>query len=117
MREVWMNNMLDFTAEIQEILKVIERKGVGVLATSAEGIPTTRMVSVVVIDGKIVFQTSTALEKYQQIAQNRHVAMDFTNINMQGVAFIRDGQALEHEDFVAKFKEKHESSYNAYTKM
>lgn len=100
-----------------KVMRHIAQKGVGVLATSYQDVPTTRMVSVVVYDDKIAFQTSTKLEKYAQLSQNSAVALNFTNINIQGRAVIQTGQVLTHQKFITCFQEKHPGSFEAYSQM
>jgi general stress protein 26 len=100
-----------------EVMAHIEKKGTGVLATSYQDVPMTRMVSFVVYDGKLAFQTSHKLEKYTQIAQNPRVSLNFTNINIQGKATIQEGQAIQHEQFMTLFQKQHQGSYEAYSKM
>ncbi|GHU41772.1 hypothetical protein FACS1894193_06120 [Bacilli bacterium] len=109
-----MDNFQDYYAKV---MAHIAKKGVGVLATTDQNVPMTRMVSFVVYDDKIAFQTSKKLEKYVQIANNSAVALNFTNINIQGKAQIQSGQVLTHEKFRTLFQEKHQGSFDAYSHM
>ncbi|MGO2939761.1 MAG: pyridoxamine 5'-phosphate oxidase family protein [Pseudolactococcus laudensis] len=109
-----MDNFQDYYAKV---MAHIAKKGVGVLATANQNVPMTRMVSFVVYDDKIAFQTSKKLEKYVQIATNSAVALNFTNINIQGKARIQSGQVLTHEKFRALFQEKHQGSFDTYSHM
>ena len=99
------------------MMNQIKKKPTGVLATSLNDEPTTRMLSIVVYDNKIAFQTSTKLIKFSQIQQNSNVSLCFTNINIQGEAKIVDQQVLKNEKFTSLFEEKHKSSYATYSHM
>lgn len=101
----------------EQVMTYIEKKGIGVLATADKNVPSTRMVSFVVYDGKLAFQTSCQLSKYQEIAQNAQVAVNFTAINIQGRAVIQADQVMTHEKFVTLFQEKHLDSFETYSHM
>ena len=53
-----------------------------VLSTSADGIVSSRMMSVVLIDGKFFFQTDKELRKYSQLKNNKNVALCIDNIQI-----------------------------------
>jgi uncharacterized pyridoxamine 5'-phosphate oxidase family protein len=109
-----MDNFQDYYAKV---MAYIAKKGVGVLATADQNVPMTRMVSFVVYDEKIAFQTSHKLDKYIQIANNAAVALNFTHINIQGKARIQSGQVLTHQKFRTLFQKKHPGSFDAYSHM
>lgn len=99
------------------VMQQIDKKGIGVLATSAQDMPSTRMMSFVIYDGKIAFQTSYKLHKFEQIEQNKRVSLCFSNINITGTAQIDHRQALENQQFIAHFEKKHHNSFIAYSSM
>ena len=109
--------MLEFNIYFEQVLQQIEKKGVGVLATTYNALPKTRMVSFVTYEDSIAFQTSSKLEKYAQISQNDNIALCFSNINIQGKARIEEGKAINNKKFIELYKVKHHSSYKAYSKM
>lgn len=105
-----------FADELEKVLAKIAKRGVAVLATSAEDRVTARPVSVVVYDGKIAFQTSTKLLKYQQMQKNQRVALCVDNIQIEGTAVLGLRPA-ENMRFSEIYKEKHLGSYNNYSHM
>lgn len=105
-----------FEAELEKVLAKVAKRGIVVLSTSAENYVTSRPISVVVYDGKIVFQTSTKLLKYQQIQKNQQVAMCVDNIQIEGTAVL-GGPPVEDNHFSQAYKEKHLGSYNNYSHM
>ncbi|MDR2709116.1 MAG: pyridoxamine 5'-phosphate oxidase family protein, partial [Elusimicrobiota bacterium] len=58
------------------------------LASSVHNHPTVRLVSYIVNDRKIFFQTGTDLVKYKQICENNNVALCIDNIQIEGIANI-----------------------------
>lgn len=105
-----------FEDELEKVLAKVAKRGIAVLATSAEDRVTSRPVSVVVYDGKIAFQTSTKLLKYQQIQKNQQVALCVDNIQIEGRAVI-GVRPPEDVHFSKLYKEKHLGSYNNYSHM
>ena len=55
-----------------------------VLATALAEKVTARMMSVVVLEEKLYFQTDITFRKYQQIRSNPHVALCADNIQIEG---------------------------------
>ena len=105
-----------FEEEILEIEKILSKSKIGVLATSMNDKVTARSMSIVNSGITILFQTDKKMEKITQIMKNNKVAMCINNIQIEGIAKIR-GKASEDKAFIELFKERHESSYKAYTHM
>ena len=55
-----------------------------VLSTSENDRVSSRMMSVVRIDGEFYFQTDRKLRKYHQLSANPHVALCIDNIQIEG---------------------------------
>ena len=64
-----------FSEKMQSLLADFGKGRKMVLSTSAEGLVSSRMMSVVQLDGIFYFQTDMTMKKYRQIAQNHHVAL------------------------------------------
>ncbi|MGL4697986.1 pyridoxamine 5'-phosphate oxidase family protein [Enterococcus larvae] len=105
-----------FENELKKVLAKVAKRGVAVLATSAADHVSSRPVSVVVYDEKIVFQTSTKLLKYQQIQKNQQVALCVDNIQIEGTAVL-GGRPSEDHRFSEAYREKHLGSYTNYSHM
>ena len=54
-----------------------------VLSTAEKNIVSSRMMSVIQINGKLYFQTDKTFRKYRQIAQNPSVALCIDNIQIE----------------------------------
>ena len=87
-----------------------------VLSTSANGIVSSRMMSVVLINGKFFFQTDKELRKYSQLQNNKNVALCIDNIQIEGVSE-EIGHPLNNMDFCEAFKSCFKGSYDAYTSL
>lgn len=85
-----------------------------VLSTSADNIVSSRMMSVVLIDGLFYFQTDADFKKYKQLIVNPNVALCVDNIQIEGVAE-ELGLPVENQRFCEHFKECYKGSYDAYT--
>ena len=87
-----------------------------VLSTSAKDKVSSRMMSVVQIDGKFYFQTDKKLRKYRQISVNQNVALCIDNIQIEGVCK-EIGSPLDNDVFCNAFRECYKGSYDAYTSL
>ena len=85
-----------------------------VLSTSENNRVSSRMMSVVQIDGIFYFQTDATLNKYHQIKSNHNVALCIDNIQIEGICE-EMGHPLEHASFCDIFQECFKGSYDAYS--
>lgn len=87
-----------------------------VLSTSSEGKVSSRMMSIVLIDGRFYFQTDTNMRKYAQLKANPHAALCIDNIQIEGIC--REvGRPLENEAFRSAFEECYKGSFDMYSSM
>lgn len=87
-----------------------------VLSTSVNDKVSSRMMSVVQINGRFCFQTDAELRKYKQLAANNNVALCIDNIQIEGIC--RElGHPLDNEDFCSIFKSCFKGSFDAYTSL
>ena len=87
-----------------------------VLSTIGDGKVSSRMMSVVQIDGRFYFQTDTSLRKYAQLKSNKNVALCIDNIQVEGVCE-EIGHPLNNKEFCEAFEECYKGSYDAYTAL
>lgn len=87
-----------------------------VLSTSENNKVSSRMMSVVQIDGVFYFQTDLTLNKYSQILNNPNVALCIDNIQIEGICK-EIGHPLDNDLFCNTFKECFKGSYDAYTSL
>lgn len=85
-----------------------------VLSTSENNIVSSRMMSVVLIDGIFYFQTDITLKKYRQLSNNHNVALCIDNIQIEGICE-EIGHPLNSTSFCERFQECFKGSYDAYT--
>ncbi|MBR5372193.1 MAG: pyridoxamine 5'-phosphate oxidase family protein [Oscillospiraceae bacterium] len=105
-----------FTENYQAFLAAFGQGRTMVLSTAADGLVSSRMMSVVRIGGTFFFQTDTALRKYRQLAANPNAALCIDNIQIEGVCK-ELGHPLKHPDFCAVFKACFKGSFDAYTAL
>ena len=87
-----------------------------VLSTSENDIVSSRMMSVVQIDGVFYFQTDITFRKYRQLSANPNVALCIDNIQIEGICE-EIGQPLQNALFCERFEECFKGSYDAYTSL
>jgi len=89
-----------------------------VLATCKDNYVTARMMSCVLIDGALYFQTDKKFLKYKQITANPLVALCIDNMQIEGIAN-ELGHPLNSENsfFADEFKKHYEGSFNAYSSL
>lgn len=87
-----------------------------VLSTSENDIVSSRMMSVIQIDGTFYFQTDCTFRKYRQLSSNRNVALCIDNIQIEGICE-ELGHPLDNADFCRQFEECFKGSFDAYTSL
>ena len=87
-----------------------------VLSTSENNRVSSRMMSVVQIDGIFYFQTDMTFKKYRQILSNHNVALCIDNIQIEGICE-EIGPPLQCTHFCDIFQECFKGSYDAYTSL
>lgn len=107
---------LDFKALENEVMGMLDKRKIIVLATCSDNIVTARSMSYVMVNNKICFQTSTAFKKYEQIANNPNVALCTDNIQIEGIAAIKNNP-YEKKEFLELFKKVHRGSFDKYSHM
>ena len=87
-----------------------------VLSTSENDRVSSRMMSVVQINGEFYFQTDIKLKKYRQLLANHHVALCIDNIQIEGLCE-EIGHPLENPAFCSVFQKCFKGSYDAYSSL
>ena len=87
-----------------------------VLSTSENNRVSSRMMSVVLIDGEFYFQTDITMKKYHQICANDNVALCIDNIQIEGKC-TEAGHPLNNARFCEVFQECFRGSYDAYSSL
>lgn len=87
-----------------------------VLSTSEKDKVSSRMMSVVLMDGRFWFQTDRTMKKYRQLSANRNAALCADNIQIEGICEEK-GHPLENAAFCELYKECFRGSFNAYSSL
>ena len=87
-----------------------------VLSSSENNRVSSRMMSIVQIDGIFYFQTDMTMNKYHQIISNNNVALCIDNIQIEGICEEK-GHPLNNPDFCNVFQECFKGSYDAYSSL
>ncbi len=87
-----------------------------VLSTSENNRVSSRMMSVVQIEGAFYFQTDKNIRKYHQIISNSYVALCIDNIQIEGICE-EIGQPLKSAAFCDVFQKRFKGSYDAYSAL
>ena len=87
-----------------------------VLSTSENDIVSSRMMSVIQMNGTFYFQTDCTFRKYRQLSGNRNVALCIDNIQIEGISE-ELGHPLDNADFCRQFEECFKGSFDAYTSL
>ncbi|WP_295086574.1 pyridoxamine 5'-phosphate oxidase family protein [Ruminococcus sp.] len=87
-----------------------------VLSTSENDRVSSRMMSVVQINGEFYFQTDKELRKYHQLSVNWYAALCIDNIQIEGICE-EIGKPLDNAEFCTLFRDCFQGSFDAYTAL
>ncbi|MCM1022505.1 MAG: pyridoxamine 5'-phosphate oxidase family protein [Prevotella sp.] len=87
-----------------------------VLSTSENNRVSSRMMSVVQINGTFYFQTDIMFNKYHQIISNPNAALCIDNIQIEGICK-EIGHPLQSAPFCDSFQECFKGSFDAYSSL
>ena len=87
-----------------------------VLSTSESSKVSSRMMSVVQLDGEFYFQTDITMRKYRQLCANNTVALCIDNIQVEGTC-MEVGHPLHHARFCEAYQACFKNSYDAYSSL
>lgn len=105
---------MDFTAAYENFYKELGESKKMVLSTSLNDVVTSRMMSIVVLNKKIYFQTDRTFRKYNQIKKNPKVSLCIDNIQIEGHCE-QVGVPSDNTEFVNAYKKYFLSSYTRYS--
>ena len=108
--------MNTFLNKFQALLSDFGKGRKMVLSTSENNIVSSRMMSVVQINGIFYFQTDVTFKKYRQLSNNHNVALCIDNIQIEGICE-EMGHPLQNSLFCDCFQECFKCSYDAYTML
>lgn len=107
---------MDFTSAYENFYKELGESKKMVLSTSSKDVVTSRMMSIVVINKKIYFQTDRSFRKYTQLKENPRVSLCIDNIQIEGYCE-ELGIPNDDAEFVNAYKKHFLSSYVRYSSL
>jgi uncharacterized pyridoxamine 5'-phosphate oxidase family protein len=106
---------LNYQSELEKIYTHIGESKIMALATSSQNYPTVRLMSCIIYQNKIFFQTGTDLIKYKQICENNNVALCVDNIQIEGIANTLGGiNDRQNSEIMDMYKKHYKNSYETY---
>lgn len=87
-----------------------------VLSTALNDVVTSRMMSMIVLDKELYFQTDRTFRKYSQLKGNPNVSLCIDNIQIEGYCE-EIGKPSEYLEFSDAYKKCFPSSYLRYTAL
>lgn len=87
-----------------------------VLSTSKDNVVSSRMMSVVLMNGRFYFQTDVTSKKYSQLMSNKNAALCADNIQIEGICE-ENGHPRDNASFCSLFQECYKGSFEAYTML
>ncbi len=105
-----------FEAKIESFFADFGKSRKMVLSTSENDRVSSRMMSIVRIDGAFYFQTDKNLKKYRQLSANRNAALCIDNIQIEGLCD-EVGHPLDNPAFCKVFQECYKGSFDAYSSL
>lgn len=111
-----MGSNVEFREAYQKFYKELGDSKKMVLSTSLNDIVTSRMMSIVVINEKIYFQTDRTFRKYRQLKENPRVSLCMDNIQIEGYCE-EVGTPRDNPEFANAYKKYFPSSYSRYSSL
>ena len=105
-----------FTEKYENFLTEFAKGKKMVLSSSENDKVTSRMMSIVCIDGLFYFQTDKNLRKYHQLISNPHIALCIDNIQIEGTCE-EIGHPMDNPLFCSKYEECFRGSFKAYSSL
>lgn len=105
---------MEFITAYENFYKELGESKKMVLSTSLNDVVTSRMMSIVVLNKKIYFQTDRTFRKYNQIKENPKVSLCIDNVQIEGECE-KVGMPSDNAEFVEAYKKHFPSSYTRYS--
>lgn len=103
-----------FNEKYSELINQFGTSKKMVLSTAENNMVSSRMMSVIQIDGRFYFQTDRTFRKYRQLSLNPNVSLCIENIQIEGRCK-EIGRPLENNEFLEKFQKCFPDSYKRYS--
>lgn len=97
-----------------ELLKKFGESKSMVLSTAWKDKVTSRMMSIIILDGKFYFQTDIKFRKYEQIKNNPNVSLCIDNVQIEGICE-EIGNPKDNQRFIDAYKKHFYYSWERYS--
>ena len=108
--------MNDFWEKANELFGDLGTHETMVLSTSLNNKVSSRMMSIILLDGACLFQTDRNSRKYSQMKDNPNVALCVNNIQIEGICK-EIGKPAGNAEFCKLYEEFFSSAYELYTNL
>ncbi|MDV4149786.1 pyridoxamine 5'-phosphate oxidase family protein [Clostridium sp. AL.422] len=108
--------MENFNYKIKDFYKGLGSGKNMVLSTLHNNRVSSRMMSIVLINGIFYFQTDKTFRKYEQIKNNPNIALCIDNIQIEGIC-LEVGHPLSNNEFCRIFEKCFKGSYDTYSAL
>ncbi|MFR5876291.1 MAG: pyridoxamine 5'-phosphate oxidase family protein [Eubacterium sp.] len=107
---------MEFQEKLNELYNSFGDHKTMVLSTGYNGKISSRMMSIVLVNGKFCFQTDREFRKYNQIISNPNVALCDDNIQIEGICK-EIGKPVENNAFCELYKKYYKASFDMYSNL
>lgn len=108
--------MTNFKKEISTFFEQVGEYKLMVLSTGLNDRISSRMMSIVIFDGKFYFQTDKTLRKYEQLLGNPNISLCIDNIQIEG-SCKELGKPADNAKFCELFEKYYKGSYDSYSML
>jgi len=102
--------------KLEKLYKEFHKGKTMVLSSSENNKVTSRMMSIVCINGLFYFQTDKTFRKYHQLIRNPQVALCTENIQIEGVCE-EIGHPMDNDLFCDKYRECFRNAFTRYSSL
>lgn len=108
--------MNEFLNKYNDFLSVFNNGKTMVLSSCENNKVSSRMMSIVCIDGLFYFQTDMSFRKYRELIHNPQVALCIDNIQIEGVCK-EIGHPMENAKFCSEYEKNFNTSFKMYSSL
>lgn len=108
--------MNEFLNKYNDFLSVFNKGKTMVLSSCEDNKVSSRMMSIVYIDGLFYFQTDMKFRKYRELINNPQVALCIDNIQIEGVCK-EIGHPMANTQFCSEYGKNFNTSFNLYSSL
>lgn len=108
--------MSEFLNKYNDILSVFNKGKTMVLSSCEDNKVSSRMMSIVCIDGMFYFQTDMSFRKYRELIHNPYVALCIDNIQIEGVCK-EIGCPMSNAQFCSEYEKNFNTSFKMYSSL